>query len=60
MAKEMRCADLGMECGFVARGETDDDVVQQAAEHGKQTHGMSDEDLQRIEPDIRGAIHEAA
>ena len=60
MAKEMRCADLGMDCGYVAHGETEDEVMQQAAEHGKQAHGMTDEDLQGMESDIRGAIHEAA
>ena len=60
MPKEMRGADLGMDCGFVARGETEDEVMQQAAQHGKQAHGMTDEDLQGMESDIRGAIHEAA
>jgi predicted small metal-binding protein len=60
MAKEMRCADLGMDCGYVARGETEDEVMQQAAQHGKQAHGMTDEDLQGMESDIRGAVHEAA
>ena len=60
MAKEMRCADLGMDCSYVARGETEDEVMQQAAEHGKRDHGMTDEDLQGMESDIRGAIHEAA
>jgi predicted small metal-binding protein len=60
MAKEMRCADLGMDCQYVARGETEDEVMQQAAQHGKQAHGMTDEDLQGMESDIRGAIHEAA
>ena len=60
MAKEMRCADLGMDCQYVARGETEDEVMQQASQHGKQAHGMTDEDLQGMESDIRGAIHEAA
>ena len=62
MPKMLECAkvDPSSGCTHVVRGETEDEVMQQAAQHGKQAHGMTDEDLQGMESDIRGAIHEAA
>ncbi|HZR46751.1 MAG TPA: DUF1059 domain-containing protein [Candidatus Manganitrophaceae bacterium] len=58
MAKEIRCKDAGMDCSFVARGQSDDEVMKVAAEHGRQKHGMT-----QITPDLqqkmRSLIHEA-
>jgi len=58
MAKEIRCKDAGMDCNFVARGQSDDEVMKVAAEHGKQKHGMS-----QITPDLqqkmKSLIHDA-
>jgi predicted small metal-binding protein len=57
MAKVLKCKDVGMDCDFVARGETEEDVLKQAAEHAGATHGMkemSDEVLAKV----RAAIHE--
>jgi hypothetical protein len=31
MAKIMSCRDVGFDCGFVAKGETEEDILQQAA-----------------------------
>jgi predicted small metal-binding protein len=31
---------INCECGFVVRGETDDELVAAAQEHAKQVHGM--------------------
>jgi predicted small metal-binding protein len=36
MAKVITCP-----CGFVLRGETDDEVVQKAQEHARETHSMT-------------------
>jgi len=41
MAKELRCADLGMKCDFVAKAGTDDEVLRQAAAHAERVHHMS-------------------
>ena len=40
MAKMMKCRDVGPDCDFVARGETDEEVMGQVAEHARSTHGI--------------------
>ncbi len=40
MPKQMDCADLGMDCGFKASGETTEEVVQKAAAHAQDVHGL--------------------
>jgi predicted small metal-binding protein len=42
MARRMSCSDVGPECDFVARGETDDEVMGQVAEHARTVHGMKE------------------
>lgn len=58
MARELRCKDAGMECDFVAKGQTDEEVMKAAAEHGRQKHGMT-----QITPDLQekmqSIIHDA-
>ena len=40
MAKEMRCADVGMDCDFVARAETTEELMEQVAAHAAEAHGI--------------------
>lgn len=40
LAKTLTCRDVGVDCDFVARGENDEDIMQQAAAHAKAAHGM--------------------
>ncbi len=40
MAKVLCCRDVGMDCDFVVRGATEAEILQQAAEHARTTHGM--------------------
>jgi predicted small metal-binding protein len=42
MAKTMSCRDVGPDCDFVARGESEDEVMGQVAEHARTVHGMED------------------
>jgi predicted small metal-binding protein len=42
MTRRMSCSDVGPECDFVARGETDDEVMGQVAEHARSVHGMEE------------------
>ncbi len=62
MAKELRCAEVGIapECEHVIRGETEDEVMAGAAQHGRDVHGLRDEDMT---PDVldrvRGLIRDA-
>ena len=40
MAKVVSCKDVGVDCDFVIRGETTEDILQQAAEHARTVHNM--------------------
>jgi predicted small metal-binding protein len=40
MAKVMKCRTVGLDCDFVARGENDEQIMAQVAEHAKKDHGM--------------------
>jgi len=56
MAKIMRCKDVGMDCDFVARGETEEEVLKQAAEHADTVHDLKeipDEVLAKVRAAIR-------
>ena len=38
MKKTIACRDLGIDCPFVAKGDTEEEVVEKITEHGKTTH----------------------
>jgi predicted small metal-binding protein len=48
MPKTIRCRDAGVDCDFVARGETEEELFRNALEHGRAYHGMKEisKDLQ--------------
>jgi len=57
MAKVLRCSDVGFECEGVIRAETEEEVMQQAAEHAKTVHDvqeLTDEIVQKV----KAAIHD--
>ncbi len=41
MAATLKCKDVGMDCDFIARGETEEEVLKLAAEHAAPDHGMT-------------------
>ena len=45
MAYTIACRNMGADCPYVARGETIDEVVQDAMKHAKEVHGYTDEQL---------------
>jgi predicted small metal-binding protein len=55
MSKVMKCREVGLDCDFVAKGESEDEIM---AKHAKEDHGMTG-----ISPEvaarIQAAIHEA-
>src|SRR6266404_6997391 len=59
MAKTVSCRDVGMDCDFVAKGETDEDIMQQAAEHARTAHNMT-EIPPEVADKVRGAIRDEA
>ncbi|MBI5419757.1 MAG: DUF1059 domain-containing protein [Deltaproteobacteria bacterium] len=42
MAKFIVCRDAGVDCDFVVRGETEEELFAKALEHGKEFHGMTE------------------
>jgi predicted small metal-binding protein len=59
MPKELRCSDAGFTCDAVVKADDDDAVMAQVAQHAKDVHGMSDQDLEREGPGIRTLIRDA-
>jgi predicted small metal-binding protein len=42
MAKELRCRDVGMNCDFQARGDTEEEVLRKAATHARTAHQINE------------------
>lgn len=42
MAKVLHCRDIGMDCNFVTRAETEQEILQQIAEHAQAVHDMTE------------------
>ena len=59
MSKVVSCRDVGMDCDFVAKGETEQDILQQAAEHARKEHGMTEIPAELADK-VRGATHDEA
>ncbi|MEE8618936.1 MAG: DUF1059 domain-containing protein [Dehalococcoidales bacterium] len=45
MAYTLACQDAGVACPYVAQGETEEEVFQNASKHVKEVHGYTDEQL---------------
>lgn len=42
MGKTLKCGDLMPGCDFEAHGENEDEILQQAAVHAREVHGIED------------------
>jgi predicted small metal-binding protein len=52
MAKEFHCSDVMQGCDYVARGNDENEVMQDAARHGREAHGMN-----QIPSDVEQKLH---
>jgi predicted small metal-binding protein len=43
--KTLACRDIGYSRDYVARGETEEDLLKNGAEHAIQVHGMNADDI---------------
>ena len=43
--KTVNCREAGFDCDLVAKGETEEVVIKNGAEHAVKVHGMKEEDL---------------
>ena len=57
MAKVMKCRDAGVDCDFVAHGATEEDILEECAEHAKTAHGMN-EITPELLSKVKAAIHD--
>jgi predicted small metal-binding protein len=57
MSKIVRCREVGVDCDFEARGETEQEVLQKCAEHAKSAHGMN-EIPPELAAKVRSSIHD--
>ena len=53
--KKFACRDMGMNCNYEVSGESEDEIVRKAAEHGKNAHKMqiSPEDERKVRQQIK-------
>ena len=54
--KTLSCKDAGCDCDYIAKGETEEDVMKDAAQHGMKEHGMTEQDMNQMRDNLRGAI----
>lgn len=45
MAMTFACKDIGVDCPYVARGETEEEILADIAKHAKEVHGYTDEQI---------------
>ena len=58
MGKVLRCGELFPGCSIEAKGETEEEVLKQAAEHARRDHGVTQIDaatLAKVKAAIRPA-----
>ena len=58
MAKVLRCGELFPGCSIEARGETEEDILKQAAAHAKRDHGVHEIDAATLAK-VKAAIKTA-
>ena len=59
MAKTVTCRDVGVDCDFVARGESEQEILEQCAEHARTAHGMNEIPAE-LAMKVRAAIRDEA
>ena len=42
---EFKCRDVGFDCNWTATGNTEQEIMQQAAVHAEQDHGIKPQDM---------------
>jgi predicted small metal-binding protein len=57
MAKVLKCRDVGVDCDFVVRGATVEEILVKAEEHARKDHGYSDIPTELAEK-VKAAIQE--
>lgn len=57
---KFKCSSVGFDCGFVAKGKTDEEILAQCAAHATKDHGMKPEDITpELKDKIKSNIHKS-
>jgi len=54
MAKILSCREVGVDCDFVARGATEEEILEKAREHARKDHGY-----EGIPPELEAKVKAA-
>jgi predicted small metal-binding protein len=57
MTKVLKCRDVGLDCDFEAHGESEEQIMAQAAEHARKDHGMASVPPE-VAAKVKAAIHD--
>jgi len=41
----LACRETGLDCDYIIKGETEEDILKNGAEHAIQVHGMNADDI---------------
>ena len=55
--KTLSCRDVGVDCDFVAQGQTEQEVMEKAAQHARQDRGFADIPPE-LQAKVKAAIHD--
>ena len=59
MPKTVSCRDVGADCDFVARGDSEEEILLQVTEHARTDHKMNEIPAEVVEK-VRAAIRDEA
>ena len=54
VSKIVSCREVGVDCDFEARGETEQEILQKCADHARSAHGM-----QELPPELTEKVRSA-
>ena len=57
---KFKCSSVGFDCGFGAKGKTEEEILAQCAEHAMKDHSMKPEDITpELKDKIKSNIHKS-
>ena len=58
--KTLSCREAGFDCDYVVKGETEEEIFKNGAQHAMKDHGMKEEDITpEFKEKLRGLIKTA-
>ncbi len=58
--KTLSCREAGFECDYIVRGETEEEILKNGAEHAKKEHNIKEEELTpEFNEKLKGLIRNA-